>query len=125
MAVLEHFAELRPPITAAEQGACVLQHEGQKPIAIAALQRYATGHKDLLLAALRGRRRHLSTDSRPGRDPAHRTLARGAKRFAHLLRPENAHLVAEIQASVDRDWEALRALCASDAPVVDEKGAVS
>jgi pyruvate ferredoxin oxidoreductase beta subunit len=49
----------------------------------------------------------------------------GQKRFAHLLHPENAHLVAEIQASVDRDWEALRARCASGAPVVDEKGALS
>jgi pyruvate ferredoxin oxidoreductase beta subunit len=32
----------------------------------------------------------------------------GQKRFAHLLRPENAALVREIQTTVDRDWEALK-----------------
>jgi pyruvate ferredoxin oxidoreductase beta subunit len=36
----------------------------------------------------------------------------GQARFAHLLRPENAELVAEIQAGVDRDWEDLLARCA-------------
>jgi pyruvate ferredoxin oxidoreductase beta subunit len=40
--------------------------------------------------------------------PIERWLA-GQKRFAHLLRPENAALVAEIQASVDRDWATLSA----------------
>jgi pyruvate ferredoxin oxidoreductase beta subunit len=32
----------------------------------------------------------------------------GQKRFAHLLRPENAALVREIQTTVDREWEALK-----------------
>jgi pyruvate ferredoxin oxidoreductase beta subunit len=32
----------------------------------------------------------------------------GQKRFAHLLRPENAALVREIQMTVDRDWETLK-----------------
>ena len=36
----------------------------------------------------------------------------GQARFAHLLRPENAGLVADIQAGVTRDWEALLARCA-------------
>jgi len=40
----------------------------------------------------------------------------GQKRFAHLLHPENAHLVEAIQERVDREWEALRERC-------DEKGA--
>jgi pyruvate ferredoxin oxidoreductase beta subunit len=35
----------------------------------------------------------------------------GQKRFAHLLEPENTELVAEIQADVDRDWDALLARC--------------
>ena len=42
----------------------------------------------------------------------------GQKRFAHILRPENANLVAEIQERVDREWVALRERC-------DEKGARS
>jgi pyruvate ferredoxin oxidoreductase beta subunit len=42
------------------------------------------------------------------RQPVERWLE-GQKRFAHLLRPENVGLVAEIQASVDREWEALTA----------------
>jgi pyruvate ferredoxin oxidoreductase beta subunit len=42
----------------------------------------------------------------------------GQTRFAHLLRPENAQLCEQIQATVDRDWAALRARCAAD-----EKGA--
>ena len=42
----------------------------------------------------------------------------GQKRFAHLLRPENAHLIEAIQERVDRDWTALRERC-------DEKGARS
>jgi len=42
----------------------------------------------------------------------------GQKRFAHLLRPENAQLRAEIQAAVDREWASLRARC-----FADEKGA--
>jgi pyruvate ferredoxin oxidoreductase beta subunit len=40
----------------------------------------------------------------------------GQKRFAHLLRRENVHLVEAIQERVDREWEALRERC-------DEKGA--
>jgi len=35
----------------------------------------------------------------------------GQARFAHLLRPENASLVAEIEAAVERDWLALLARC--------------
>jgi pyruvate ferredoxin oxidoreductase beta subunit len=35
----------------------------------------------------------------------------GQKRFAHLLRPENAEVVAQIQADVDADWETLLARC--------------
>ena len=33
-------------------------------------------------------------------------------RFAHLLRPENAALVEQIQARIDADWQALLARCA-------------
>ena len=33
------------------------------------------------------------------------------KRFAHLLRPENAAVVDEIQAQVDEDWAALVERC--------------
>ena len=33
------------------------------------------------------------------------------KRFAHMLKPENAELVAEMQAHVDRRWEQLLARC--------------
>ena len=51
----------------------------------------------------------------------------GQQRFAHLLRPENAQLVTEIQASVDREWAALRARCATGQPeqTIDTKGAAS
>jgi pyruvate ferredoxin oxidoreductase beta subunit len=51
------------------------------------------------------------------RQPIERWLE-GQKRFAHLLRPENADLVEAIQERVDREWEALRERC-------DEKGARS
>jgi pyruvate ferredoxin oxidoreductase beta subunit len=44
----------------------------------------------------------------------------GQKRFAHLLRPENARLVEAIQQNVDRDWAELRRRCGDD-----EKGALS
>jgi len=44
----------------------------------------------------------------------------GQKRFAHLLRPENARLVEVIQQNVDRDWAELRRRCGDD-----EKGALS
>jgi pyruvate ferredoxin oxidoreductase beta subunit len=37
----------------------------------------------------------------------------GQQRFEHLLRPENAHLVAHIQQTVDRDWAELRARCSA------------
>jgi len=37
---------------------------------------------------------------------------RGQARFAHLLKAENVGLVAEIQAGVERDWDALLACCA-------------
>ncbi len=39
---------------------------------------------------------------------------RPQKRFAHLLRPESAGLVEQIQAQVDREWAALLARCESD-----------
>jgi pyruvate ferredoxin oxidoreductase beta subunit len=42
----------------------------------------------------------------------------GQKRFAHLLRPESAHLVEAIQERADHEWAALRERC-------DEKGARS
>jgi hypothetical protein len=32
-------------------------------------------------------------------------------RFAHLLRPENAEVVADIQSRVEEDWQALSQLC--------------
>ncbi|MBC7242925.1 MAG: pyruvate ferredoxin oxidoreductase, partial [Anaerolineae bacterium] len=32
-------------------------------------------------------------------------------RFRHLFRPENRHLIEEIQAEVDRRWERLLKLC--------------
>src|SRR5690348_10689435 len=35
----------------------------------------------------------------------------GQSRFAHLIRPGNEALVAEIQAAVERDWDALLARC--------------
>ena len=38
----------------------------------------------------------------------------GQARFAHLLRPENAPLVEQIQAQVDADWAELRARCTAD-----------
>jgi pyruvate ferredoxin oxidoreductase beta subunit len=38
-------------------------------------------------------------------------------RFAHLLRPENASVVAGIQSRLEDDWAALLALCADGAPV--------
>ncbi len=37
---------------------------------------------------------------------------RGQKRFAHLLEPEHADLLAHIQRHVDDDWEQLVSLCA-------------
>ena len=37
-------------------------------------------------------------------------------RFAHLLRPENADLVAEIQRRVEADWEDLRSRCEEGVP---------
>jgi pyruvate ferredoxin oxidoreductase beta subunit len=36
---------------------------------------------------------------------------RPQKRFAHLLRPENAHVIEEIQRRVDADWEDLLRRC--------------
>jgi pyruvate ferredoxin oxidoreductase beta subunit len=38
-------------------------------------------------------------------------------RFAHLLRPENVGVVADIQAHVEEDWRALAELCGE--PVSD------
>jgi pyruvate ferredoxin oxidoreductase beta subunit len=35
-------------------------------------------------------------------------------RFAHLLRPENAAVVAEIQAQVEREWDELVGRCGED-----------
>ena len=37
-------------------------------------------------------------------------------RFAHLLRPENADLVAEIQRRVEGEWQTLRSRCREGAP---------
>jgi pyruvate ferredoxin oxidoreductase beta subunit len=36
------------------------------------------------------------------------------KRFAHLLRPENAAHVADVQRQIDEDWDALAELCRPD-----------
>jgi pyruvate ferredoxin oxidoreductase beta subunit len=47
------------------------------------------------------------------RQPIERWLE-GQKRFAHLLRPELAPLIGEIQQTVDRDWAELRARCRAD-----------
>jgi pyruvate ferredoxin oxidoreductase beta subunit len=55
----------------------------------------------------------------PRPQPIERWLE-GQTRFAHLLRPESAGLVEQIQTTVDRDWAALRARCRAD-----EKGALS
>jgi pyruvate ferredoxin oxidoreductase beta subunit len=52
------------------------------------------------------------------RQPIERWLE-GQSRFAHLLRPENALLVEQIQQTVDREWAALRTRCSAD-----EKGAL-
>jgi hypothetical protein len=41
---------------------------------------------------------------------------RPQKGFAHLLRPENARPVQEIQQVVDGDWEALRLRCEGGVP---------
>jgi pyruvate ferredoxin oxidoreductase beta subunit len=41
---------------------------------------------------------------------------KGQKRFAHLLRPENTQLVAEIQAGIDREWGALLDRSATEQP---------
>jgi pyruvate ferredoxin oxidoreductase beta subunit len=59
--------------------------------------------------------RYSLTYEPPIVQPVERWLE-GQRRFAHLLQPENAQLVREIQASVDRDWAALRARCTVDAP---------
>jgi pyruvate ferredoxin oxidoreductase beta subunit len=37
---------------------------------------------------------------------------RPQKRFAHLLRPENAETLAAIQRRIDEDWAAVLARCA-------------
>jgi hypothetical protein len=36
---------------------------------------------------------------------------RGQKRFAHLLQPDAAGAVVEIQRVVDEEWESLRRRC--------------
>ena len=46
----------------------------------------------------------------------------GQKRFAHLLGPDGAALRDQIQATVDRDWAALRARCAVAVGDTVEKG---
>ena len=35
-------------------------------------------------------------------------------RFRHLFRPENRHMIGELQAKVDRDWERLLKLCGEE-----------
>jgi pyruvate ferredoxin oxidoreductase beta subunit len=64
--------------------------------------------------------RYRLTHEPETREPIERWLE-GQQRFAHLLQPENAHLIQHIQQSVDRDWAELRAHCRAD----DEKGALS
>ena len=39
------------------------------------------------------------------------TFLQPQQRFAHLLRPENAGLVEQIQQQIDADWQALVELC--------------
>jgi pyruvate ferredoxin oxidoreductase beta subunit len=41
---------------------------------------------------------------------------RPQKRFAHLLKPENAALLGEIQRRVDADWQSLRERCEGGVP---------
>jgi pyruvate ferredoxin oxidoreductase beta subunit len=41
---------------------------------------------------------------------------RPQKRFAHLLRPENAELVEKIQRQVAADWRSLRDRCEGGVP---------
>ncbi len=41
---------------------------------------------------------------------------RPQKRFAHLLRPENAEIVEEIQRRVTADWQSLRSRCEGGVP---------
>jgi pyruvate ferredoxin oxidoreductase beta subunit len=48
---------------------------------------------------------------RPERPQPIERWLEGQKRFAHLLRPENAGLVPVIQARVDSDWSALDERC--------------
>ncbi len=36
------------------------------------------------------------------------------KRFRHLMKPENAHIVEQLQANVDKRWEHLKKLCGKD-----------
>jgi pyruvate ferredoxin oxidoreductase beta subunit len=40
------------------------------------------------------------------------------KRFAHLLRPENAQVVADIQEAVETEWDSLVARCGTGATAV-------
>lgn len=48
----------------------------------------------------------------PGERAPIEEFLRSQKRFAHLLQPENADLLAHIQHRLDEDWEKLVALCA-------------
>ncbi|MGZ4333051.1 MAG: thiamine pyrophosphate-dependent enzyme [Gaiellaceae bacterium] len=52
---------------------------------------------------------HLTYE--PGERQPIETFLRSQKRFAHLLEPENADLLAHIQRHLDEDWEKLLALC--------------
>ena len=59
------------------------------------------GGRQLLLAALRGRRRRYRLTYEPPTVVPVEDWLRPQKRFAHLLRPENAEIVEEIQRRVD------------------------
>ena len=53
----------------------------------------------------------LTMQKHLGEVPPVEEWLRPQKRFAHLLRPEHAGLVAEIQRRVDADWEDLLHRC--------------
>jgi len=53
--------------------------------------------------------------SMPEKKPVTEWL-KSQRRFAHLLRPEHAGLVAEIQNWADREWNKLERLCGATAP---------
>ena len=76
--------------------------------------RLATGSSTppsiVLLAALRGGGRPLPAEL-PARARTGRAWLRSQQRFAHLLEPENAELVRQIQELVDTEWAELLERC--------------